>query len=442
MGRTKGRVAVVVVHGMGNQFPMDTLRGFTEALKPENEIEYSSPNRITDDSETRRLSFRNKKYDFFEYYWAPYVEAPGFTETIIWSIKLLFLKTPSKSMSKHIKKVRVFACLLILLLLGIGFGVYCLAKNGNNSFFTTTYIGVLIVLFIKTAWELLSKTIAGTITKSVGDVIKYTVPSPDNIATRDTIRKSGVELLKKLHEAKNDDEKKTFRYCEIIVVAHSLGTIVSYDILSSLFAEYNDKYSNIPDSINQEMLETVKEASANPGANYQELQEELFEEYRKLGSEWRVSHFITMGSPLTHAPMLIVRSEEEFKKKKEQREYPTSPPVMDEHDKNFAFDHKFKREDDKPPRDIKILHHAAHFAETKWTNIYFENDWVGGNLSEQFGKGIKDIPLKAIGKQVSKIPLLSHTKYWDKSQVGSVNLLKGIFDLLPEEDGIGNDKGA
>jgi hypothetical protein len=437
MRRTKGRIAVVVVHGMGNQFPMDTLRGFADALKPEGEIEYSSPNRITDDTETRRLSFRHEKYDFFEYYWAPYVDAPGFTETILWSFKLLFFKKPSKSLSKHIVTVRVFAGLFILLLAGIGFGVYQLVKMGEGHFFTTTFIGALMVALIKTAWELLSKTIAGTITKSVGDVIKYTVPSPDNIAARDTIRKHGIELLKNLHEAKDGNEN--FKYGEIIVVAHSLGTIVSYDILSSLFAEYNDKYSDIPDTIKQDMLEEVKEQSVNPSKNYQQLQEELFDEYRKLGSEWRVSHFITMGSPLTHAAMLVVRSEEEFEKKKDQREYPTSPPKFDENDKNFAFDHLFKREG-KPPRDIKILHHAAYFAETKWTNIYFENDWVGGNLSEQFGKGIKDIPLKANGNLVSGIPLLSHTKYWDKSQVESVDLLKGIFDLLPKEDVIENDE--
>jgi len=431
MSRLKGRIAVVMVHGMGNQFPMDTLRGFADALKPEGEIEYSSPNRITDDTETRRLSFRHEKYDFFEYYWAPYVEEPGITETMIWSFKLLFFKKPSKSLSKHILFVRLFIGFVILMLAAIGFGVYKIIELNNIKLLIATFIGTLIVLVLKAGWELLSKTIAGAITKSVGDVVKYTVPSPDNIASRDTIRKHGIELLKNLHEAKNNNE--SFKYAKIMVVAHSLGTIVAYDILSSLFAEYNDKYSNIPDTIKQEMLEKVKNESVNPGENYQELQEELFDEYRNLGSEWKVSHFITIGSPLTHAPMLVVRSEEEFEKKKNQREYPTSPPVMDEHDKNFAFNQQFKRKD-KEPRDIKILHHAAHFAETKWTNIYFKNDWIGGKLSDEFGKGIKDVPLKAKGSLVSWVPLLSHTKYWDKNQVGSVNELKSIFNLIQSEE--------
>jgi len=161
------------------------------------------------------------------------------------------------------------------------------------------------------------------------------------------------------------------------------------------------------------------------------LQAELFKEYRRLGNEWRVSNFITMGSPLTHAPMLIARSEKDFERKKSQREYPTSPPQLDIMDNHFAYDEKFERKD-KDPRNIKILNHSAHFAETQWTNIYFENDWIGGKLYEQFGAGIKDEPIKAVGRLVSQIPLLSHTKYWDVRQATSLKVLKNIFDEIKD----------
>lgn len=49
---------------MGNQFPMDTLRGFVESLQEDGAILYSSPNRITEDREVRRLSFSRKPWDF------------------------------------------------------------------------------------------------------------------------------------------------------------------------------------------------------------------------------------------------------------------------------------------------------------------------------------------------------------------------------------------
>jgi hypothetical protein len=35
--------------------------------------------------------------------------------------------------------------------------------------------------------------------------------------------------------------------------------------------------------------------------------------------------------------------------------------------------------------DVKVLYHAAPFAVTKWTNVYFKNDFVGGDM-KCFGK--------------------------------------------------------
>ncbi len=102
MAESKDRIAVVVVHGMGNQFPMDTLGGFVDAIKPGNSVLYSSPNRITDEKETRRLSFNSGPYDFYEYYWAHYIENPGITEVAKWAFSLVFLKTPSARLKTYI----------------------------------------------------------------------------------------------------------------------------------------------------------------------------------------------------------------------------------------------------------------------------------------------------------------------------------------------------
>ena len=77
------KVAVVVIHGMGEQRPMDTLRGFVQAVwlnDPElvdvrtNQI-YSKPDKITGNFELRRITTRHPKggghrVDFFEFYWA------------------------------------------------------------------------------------------------------------------------------------------------------------------------------------------------------------------------------------------------------------------------------------------------------------------------------------------------------------------------------------
>ncbi|MEO5594447.1 MAG: hypothetical protein ABIR15_09615 [Chitinophagaceae bacterium] len=444
MAELKDRIAVVVVHGMGNQFPMDTLGGFVDAIKPGHSVLYSSPNRITDEKETRRLSFNSGPYDFYEYYWAHYIEEPGIIEIAKWTFTLLFRKTPSLRLKPYIGLVRL---LIISILVGIAataFLLYHFFKKDITNILSFTLFGTSVVVIIKLLWEILSGTVAGKINESLGDVIKYTVPSPKNIATREQIRKSGIELLKNLHEAKTEDGN--FKYGKIIVVAHSLGTIVAYDILTSLFAQYHRKFSIIPQmpeipgiagksaTVIQEKLEELRALYNNPDhkeGQYQQLQAALFDEYRKLTNEWRVSNFITMGSPLTHAAMILAPSANIFQRKKDQREFPVSPPQLDHEDDHFAFPATYPKANGEKVK-VKNLHHAAHFAETQWTNIYFENDWIGGSLSNEFGNGILDMPVKASSKWVAALPLASHTKYWDVKHTASLNALKEIFNTIHE----------
>jgi hypothetical protein len=80
------KTAVVVIHGMGEQRPMETLRGLVQALwtcdsditGPHDRTIYSKPDAITGSFELRRITTRNvklendyqKRVDFFEFYWA------------------------------------------------------------------------------------------------------------------------------------------------------------------------------------------------------------------------------------------------------------------------------------------------------------------------------------------------------------------------------------
>lgn len=446
MAQTRDRIAVVVVHGMGSQFPMDTLSGFVDAVKPEQSVLFSSPNRITDEKETRRLSFNSAPYDFYEYYWAHYVEDPGFTAVIKWAFSLIFLKTPSARLQPHMKWVRSFIIATLLAIAGIAFLLYYFFKDNISTILSFTLFGTSVFVIVKLLWSIVSSTVVGRINDSVGDVIKYTVPSPENIATREKIRKSGIELLKNLHEAKTDSGQQ--KYSKVIVVAHSLGTVVAYDILTSLFAQYHRKFSavipvwpeqaeehpkpgQIP-TVVQACLEQLKTDSGTPDhteGKYQQSQAALFDEYRALSNQWRVSNFITMGSPLTHAAMILAPSKLHFEKKKSQREFPTCPPQIDKEDEHFAFPVTFSKSYNQKVK-VNCLHHAAHFAETQWTNIYFENDWIGGRLSNELGAGIKDIAVVASSKWTARIPLASHTKYWDPEHRESLDTLKEVFQKI------------
>lgn len=444
MAGLNGRIAVVVVHGMGNQFPMDTLREFAGALQPDGAKAYSSPNRITDEKETRRLSFSTGPYDFFEYYWAHYVEEPGISEILKWAFRLIFTKKPSARLKNLIWIVRAVVVLLAAAVGILAYYWYHSLKADMTAILSVTLWGAGAILFFKFAWNIISSTVLGKINTSVGDVIKYTVPSPKNIATREQIRKSGIELLKNLHEAKTENGQ--FKYTKIVLAAHSLGTVVAYDILTSLFAQYHRKFSTLPDdtpetapgqgerypSAVQLKLEELKTTYSNPdhtGGKYQLLQAALFDEYKKLTNEWRVSNFITMGSPLTHASMILAPGADEFNRKKDQREFPVSPPQFDTEDDHFTFPSVYKKVNGNKIK-VKNLHHAAHFAETQWTNIYFENDWIGGKLANEFGAGIVDISVVPANKLLAAIPLATHTRYWDTKHDVSLKTLKDIFDTI------------
>ena len=85
------RKAIIVVHGMGNQMPMSTIREFAENVNVKGTRLYSSPDRIVGDLETRRLSFKDNNIDYYEFYWAHLMQEPTSLNVWKWTFKLLFL---------------------------------------------------------------------------------------------------------------------------------------------------------------------------------------------------------------------------------------------------------------------------------------------------------------------------------------------------------------
>ena len=64
-----------------------------------------------------------------------------------------------------------------------------------------------------------------------GRVVRYTRATPENIAARKNIRERGLALLSELH--KED-------YSRIVVVGHSLGSFLAYDLISYFWATRYD----------------------------------------------------------------------------------------------------------------------------------------------------------------------------------------------------------
>src|SRR5262249_17161164 len=66
-------------------------------------------------------------------------------------------------------------------------------------------------------------------TASFGRVVRYTRADPDNIAARQAVRERGLKLLNSLHEGDY--------YKRIVIVSHSLGTMLAYDLLSYFWSQ-------------------------------------------------------------------------------------------------------------------------------------------------------------------------------------------------------------
>ncbi len=84
----------------------------------------------------------------------------------------------------------------------------------------------------------------------LGDAARYFRNSPANIKVRREIRKQAVDTLDMLHRLR--------LYDRIVVVAHSLGTVVAYDMLRAYYSRICDQIVFDPGKLNPEFDEVDK----------------------------------------------------------------------------------------------------------------------------------------------------------------------------------------
>jgi hypothetical protein len=173
--------------------------------------------------------------------------------------------------------------------------------------------------------------------------------------------------------------------------------------------------------------------------DYQARQRPLFDELTGNALTWRVTDFITLGSPLAHATLLLARNPQDLRDKQAAREFPTCPPVLEKG--RFSY---------PPDESRRTPHHAAVFGPTRWTNLYFpaccviKGDLIGGRLAPLFGDGVRDVAVSTS----RRLGLASHTLYWtpesEKRPGSHIEALRDALDLLdarPEET-VESDEGS
>jgi len=462
------RVAIVVIHGIGEQVPMATLSGFIEAVwttdltlvppgKPHPETgdgartynaAWYKPDPRTRNFDLRLITTERyetaagarKRADFFEFYWAHRVTGTQFDTVKAWIFGLM-LRNPFTRVPPPLRSAWAVMWLLLAGFLAAGW-----AAN--------RWLGGDWMAAVSLAYAAASAWVIGKLNDVVGDVVRYVDPSPGNIKTRQDIREDGVRLLETLMGIDEEGVARGSEYDRVLVVGHSLGTIVGYDIINHAFGRLNLTFDRdrlaMTEQTNTAALETlVREAWAAGKPldleRYRTLQDAARRELNRAGNPWIVSDFISIGSPLTHAEFLMAEDRKHLAALKAKRVYPSCPPQLEYHSAppHYHFTYEAKRAFPRPGASLtgkRVPHHAAAFAFTRWTNIYsplrgiLGGDIVSGPVCEPFGLtvrphkqgepapacdslyGIKDVavlPSQEGTVEDRRKRFLTHLKYWD-----------------------------
>ena len=485
--KRKSKQAVIVIHGMGEQVPMQTLRDFVDTTwvtdddlisrgRPDTNTGvsprttnpvWSKPDERNRSYELRRITTElpdgGRRTDFYEFYWAHLMHGTTWEHFKAWMVDLLWRspkRVPRDVFSAWIALwivTVIVAAVVLYALLPVEDLRQCWAGKCDEAacdakgLCWTWVAPVLGALFSLGVGSFVNVFLL----KYFGDVARYVKATPLNVARRQEIRDKGVELLDTLmgvdgfdFDSHPDDEplpEFETEYDRIIVVAHSLGTIVAYDILKHSFARVHRFLNADPDARqpNRHRLESLlQDTIAQSGTldidAYRELQTACLEELQAEGNPWIVSDFVTLGCPLTHAEFLLAYDAADMRTQQEQRILPTCPPMLEFDRKtggrHFSFWPLKRRTGDKAEEGefFRFPHHAAHFAYTRWTNIYSRSkgilwgDLISGPLAGHFDltapgatlRGILDIAVlperDAGGKAKGSVPFFTHTKYWNR----------------------------
>ena len=486
---SKPKQAVVIIHGIGEQVPMSTLRGFVDAVwvtdpdliketRPDGDTGeaprrrnpvWTKPDRRNRSFELRRITTEEDRNgvrtDFYEFYWAHLMHGNTFSQVWSWIVGLSrrpIAKVPGNVRSyywfaRYAVVISVLALITLPSFLWQMFGFWDMIA-------TMAFLLAVPVVFFFTV-------VRGVLINVAGDVSRYVEPQTINVARRQEIREAGVQLFETLMgvtpeaiAANKEREKRNLpaqwdtSYGRIVVVGHSLGSIVGYDILKHAFARLNrmglDRRATYP---KRAALEQYCDNALNnrtdgaPGfctGDYRRMQREAFLEMRENGSPWIVSDFVTVGAALTHAEFLMAEDDDDLHRQQAERIMPTCPPQLewDRHTGKEYFSYRtvnvraletdthVRQLKEKWPDHFRVPQHAAHFAFTRWTNLYspdyglLKGDLVSGPVAEHFGmrkratmaakaavfSGIRDIKVLD-HKDTAEVPAnrFTHLDYWE-----------------------------
>ena len=413
---TKPRQAVVIIHGIGEQRPMETLRSFVLGIlgsthRPNgSRAFYSKPDPNADTFELRRYrAFEGRTdSDFIEFYWQHLMPVAAWRFLFIWL--WLLMKRPVQSMPPRFVILWWVAWISLVLV--------ALAVIASIA----AWLGITVPQFplaTKVPWgaAVIGALVGFLVRAFVGDAAVYLNPHPRTVAARNAIRSSGVALLERL--------QSDGRYDRIVVVGHSLGSVIGYDILSFAWHRASEDFrrkveaGGLPTDLPaQGALAAAEQLAKAGGPNLKEqwraIARAVAAEFRQLGLRWLITDFVTLGSPLAHGSLLLAHGPADFSRRAGERELPVSPPFRED-GIHFSYQRAGRSSGGKR-QTARVPDHASAFALTTWTNLYFPcraffyGDVIGGSVAASFGPAIAD---RAVATKIRK-GWLAHTSYWTR----------------------------
>ena len=221
-------------------------------------------------------------------------------------------------------------------------------------------------------------------------------------------------------------------YDRIVILGHSLGSVIAYDIVTNAWIAMNRDHSSPHDTAFTASVAVERQIGEPTTAeDAQRLQHAAWNELRANTQPWRVTDLVTVGSPLTYADYLLAGSRAELDALKADRVLPACPPQPEleasSGHRRVTYDSGFVSPFRARPATFRTYHHAAPFAVTRWTNLYFKGgDIVGGPVAPLLGPWIRDVELAPPRRWVA------HTLYWRKVKPPDAHL-----DALREALGLG-----
>lgn len=518
------KIAVLVIHGMGEQKPMQTLRGFVEAIWQRDASLFtglssttdhkpwdiwSKPDTMSGSAELRRITTararvpegppgaKQQRTDFFELHWADLTADTSWSDFLAWFRTLLFRRPWTCDVPP-----RVMLVWLVLWGLVIALALSAMATAwtgmvkalGHDPLAAHVWLspGRLLSWQGWATWAAVLSALGwgskAFLTSYFGDVARYVSAAPRNIKVRREARERGLKLL--------DQLGASGQYQRIVVVGHSLGSVLALDLLMLAWSQaVRDMRTTAGSPLHAALCACEKAADAlldaagfeggDPGIlrddpsckcrprpptapgmvpealrRFRLCQRALWQRLAETTvptgqagtrAAWLISDLVTVGSPLTHADFLIAQSLCDLRVSVLMREMLRCPPVMEP---GQDGDWRFSFIDPKGSTTWRP-HHAAALGPVRWTNLhdsssplsFWLGDLVSGPVAQHFGPGVVDVPVriarpKGLLRWLGLARLFTHTLYWTDflrgtDQLGRtpphVQALRDAVNMLDED---------